>query len=73
MPDKVRPNHYNNLKIKPIDVIEEWELGFSLGNCVKYISRCGRKEGETELDDLKKALWYLQREVDRREKSVANF
>lgn len=59
------PAHYaDGRKYEPIDVIEDWELGFCLGNTVKYISRAGRKNDAVE--DLKKAMWYLQREIERR-------
>jgi len=57
------PAHYggaDNL-YEAIKVIEAWGLGFSLGNCVKYISRAGKKG--SRLEDLQKALWYLQREI----------
>lgn len=59
------PLHYggeDNI-YEAIKVIEAWGLGFSLGNCVKYISRAGRKDDYKT--DLKKAAWYLQREIDR--------
>jgi len=48
-----------------IKVIEAWELGFNLGNVVKYLSRAGKK-GDT-LEDLRKAAWYLNREIQNRE------
>ena len=60
------PSHYNMGKFEAIDVIEDWELGFNLGNTVKYISRAGHKDNI--LQDLKKALWYLDREIKRIEK-----
>ena len=60
------PSHYNMGKYEAIDVIEDWELGFNLGNTVKYISRAGHKDNI--LQDLKKALWYLDREIKRIEK-----
>jgi len=60
------PPHYNEGLIEVIDVIEDWNLGFALGNAVKYIGRAGHKGGYVE--DLKKAMWYLQRELDRAEK-----
>jgi hypothetical protein len=44
-------------------VIDAWELGFSLGNTVKYISRAGKKGKDKELEDLRKALWYLQHHI----------
>ena len=60
------PKHYNMGKYEAIDVIEDWNLGFNLGNTVKYISRAGHKDNI--LQDLKKALWYLDREIKRIEK-----
>ena len=60
------PSHYNMGKYEAIDVIEDWNLGFNLGNTVKYISRAGHKDNI--LQDLKKALWYLDREIKKIEK-----
>lgn len=58
------PAHYaEGRKFEPIDVIEDWGLGFCLGNAVKYISRAGRKEDY--LNDLEKAKWYLEREIKK--------
>jgi hypothetical protein len=54
-----RPTHYTGHGIEPIDAIEDWGLGFALGNAVKYIARAGRKSTTFERDDLRKALWYL--------------
>lgn len=51
-----------------IKVIEAWELGFNLGNTVKYISRAPDKEDY--LRDLKKAAWYLNREIENVEKAA---
>lgn len=57
-----KPSHYaEGRKYEPIDVIEDWGLGMHLGNATKYISRAGRK-GE-ELEDLKKARWYIDRRI----------
>jgi len=42
-----------------IKVIRAWGLGFCLGNTLKYLCRAGKKPGESELKDLKKAAWYL--------------
>jgi len=58
------PSHYNTGKYEVIDVIEDWNLGFNLGNAVKYIGRCGHK-GDA-IEDLEKAAWYLKREIERR-------
>lgn len=53
------PNHYAaGRKYEPIEVINDWGLGFDLGNAVKYISRAGRKGDEVE--DLEKALFYIR-------------
>ena len=60
------PKHYNMGKYEAIEVIEDWGLGFNVGNTVKYISRAGHKDNI--LQDLKKALWYLDREIKRIEK-----
>ena len=59
------PSHYNHGKYEAIDVIEDWGLGFNLGNTIKYISRAGHKDSIVQ--DLKKAMWYLDREIQRLE------
>ena len=61
------PSYYKTGGIEAIDVIEAWNLGFCLGNTVKYISRAGRKSDKV-LEDLQKAAWYLNREIERRKK-----
>lgn len=59
------PSHYaEGRKYEPIDVIEDWELGFNLGNTIKYISRAGRKDKNKEIEDLEKALFYLKRQIE---------
>lgn len=63
------PAHYaQGRKYEPIDVIDDWELNFALGNTIKYISRAGRKYGEISLKDLRKAAWYLNYEIQKQEK-----
>lgn len=59
------PSHYNSGSIEVIDAIEDWELGFSLGNAIKYIARAGKKSQDTYIQDLEKAVWYLNRELQR--------
>jgi hypothetical protein len=61
------PTHYIKGGIEAIDVIYAWELDFWLGNTVKYISRAGSKIKEKELEDLKKARWYLDDKIKRLE------
>ena len=62
------PPHYMLGGVEVIDAIEAWDLGFCLGNAVKYIARAGKKDPAKTLEDLKKARWYLDREVARLEK-----
>lgn len=62
------PPHYTFGRLEVIDVLEDWGLGFHLGNAVKYIARAEHK-GDA-LQDLKKARWYLDREIQRREKAT---
>ena len=63
------PAHYGGEAnpYEAIKVIEAWHLGFSLGNCVKYIARANKKG--SELEDLRKARWYLDREIQRMEQN----
>ena len=57
------PKHYNRGKYEAIDVIEDWQMNFSLGNALKYLSRAGHKDDI--IQDLKKAKWYIDREIQR--------
>ena len=59
-------NHYKNMKIQPVEFITANELGFLEGNVVKYVSRAGVKTHQP-LEDLKKARWYLDREISKYE------
>lgn len=70
-PDPVdNPAHYTNgRKFQPADIIEDWGLSWAAGNCVKYLSRAGRKGDHAKhLEDLRKAVWMAQRELKRIEK-----
>lgn len=62
------PSHYTDGKIEVIDFIEEKSLNFHRGNAVKYIARAGKKDPTKEIEDLKKAEWYIHREIQRLEK-----
>ena len=59
------PSHYGGADnpYEAIKVIEAWDLGFNLGNAVKYMSRAGKKDPMKRLEDLQKARWYLEREI----------
>ena len=77
MSDNVNhPAHYTYGKIETIDYIEDKGLGFNLGNVVKYVSRCGHKKSKgmsanaKAIEDLKKAKFYLEREIAMRERET---
>ena len=57
------PAHYTDGNIEVIDFIEDKKLGFHLGNAVKYISRAGKKDPAKEVEDLQKAVWYINRHI----------
>lgn len=66
--DKVNHPAYYGGKDNPyeaIKVIDAWHLDFCLGNAVKYISRAGKKDPQTEIQDLEKAMWYIQHRIDQ--------
>jgi hypothetical protein len=68
------PDHYRfgkDNQYEAIKVIEAWDLDFHIGNTVKYISRAGKKGTDQELQDLKKALWYLERKIKNLEDNVS--
>ena len=56
------PSHYNQ-GIETIEYIESWSMNFNTGNVIKYVTRAGYKDNQ--LEDLKKAMWYLDREIQR--------
>jgi hypothetical protein len=55
------PTHYNQGQIECIEVIDQLNLGFSLGNALKYIWRCNDKG--KKIEDLRKAVWYIEHEI----------
>ena len=62
------PAHYTEV----IDFIEDKQLGYHLGNAVKYISRAGKKDPEKTAEDLRKAVWYLNRYIEKLEADSLN-
>lgn len=58
------PAHYNSGQIEVLEGIEDWDLGFHLGNSVKYIARAGKKDPAKLIEDLEKAAWYLARKIE---------
>ncbi len=66
MQDQVNhPAHYNAGKIEVIEAIEDWKLNYHRGNAVKYVARAGKKNPDKEVEDLQKAIWYLNRDIER--------
>jgi hypothetical protein len=57
------PDHYQGNKMEVIDIIEDYELGFNLGNTIKYVLRADKKGNKKQ--DLQKAMWYLERELSK--------
>ena len=57
------PAHYERFPVEPINLTEQ--LMFNRGNAVKYLTRAGHKNPATEVEDLRKALWYVEREIMR--------
>lgn len=55
------PKHYQGNTLQAIEVIEDFQLNFHLGNAIKYILRAGKKGDKIE--NLRKATWYLEREI----------
>jgi hypothetical protein len=68
------PTHYggeNNI-YEAIKVIEAWDLDFYTGNAAKYICRAGKKGQDKEIEDLEKALWYLQKKIAKLKAAAVN-
>ena len=66
MSDSVNhPSHYESVVkgVECIDVTEQFN--FNRGNAIKYISRAGHKDKAKEIEDLRKAAWYINREIER--------
>ena len=64
------PSHYTDGKIEVADFIIDKKLNFCLGNAIKYISRAGKKDPTKKIEDLQKAIWYINREITELEKEA---
>ena len=64
------PTHYGgeDNPFEPIKIIEGLNLDFHIGNSLKYMLRAGKKNPEKEVEDLEKAVWYLQRKIKKIQK-----
>jgi hypothetical protein len=60
------PDHYQSQTIEVIDIIDSFSLDFYRGNIVKYVLRSDKKG--REIEDLRKAQWYLTRLIEVKEK-----
>lgn len=65
------PAHYTGGQIEVIDFIDDKQLSYCLGNAVKYISRAGKKDPAKTIEDLQKAVWYLNHEIEKRKREAA--
>ena len=64
MKDNINPKHYKQGKIEVIDFILDQKMNYLEGNIIKYVSRYKQKNG---IEDLKKALWYLNKLIGEKE------
>ena len=59
------PNHYcEGRRYEPWDVIVDWKLDYLTGSAVKYLSRAGRKDSNKEVEDLRKAVAYIEKRIE---------
>lgn len=65
------PSYYNKENMSVIDIIDEYELNFNKGNIIKYVLRSGKKNKDTEIQDLQKAMRYCQMEIERLNKRLS--
>jgi len=61
-----QPLHYKSGGVETLDFIEAKDLNYRLGNVIKYVVRCGKKDGSDPVQDLEKAAFYLNREIAAR-------
>ena len=66
MSDKINPPYYIGTKIQEADFIGEFKLNYFEGNIIKYVVRNRQKNG---IEDLEKAMWYLERLIECTKKS----
>lgn len=71
------PEHYTSGRVEVIDIIEDYTevislLGFCRGNAIKYILRAGKKDKDKVIEDLEKAVWYLNKEIATRKRLESN-
>ena len=57
------PSHYNPGQFEVIKIIRAYDLNFSRGNAIKYLLRAGKKPNQSQIQDLRKAIWYIEDEI----------
>jgi len=67
--DPINPSHYKLGGVEVIDAIDAWGLNFCRGNAVKYLARAGKKDPTKVIEDLRKAVWYIEHEIAELKKS----
>lgn len=65
------PSYYNKENMSVSDIVDEYELNFNKGNIIKYVLRSGKKQADTEIQDLQKAMRYCQMEIERLNKRLS--
>lgn len=68
-PDSINPAHYNQGGIEVFDFIDAYNLDLYVGTAVKYLARAGKKDPAKEIEDIKKAMRYLDRRLENLEKN----
>ena len=56
------PKHYNNIDIECIEAIKHFN--FCIGSAMKYLWRAGLKDRDKHIEDLEKAIWYIEKEIE---------
>ena len=65
-PDPINPTHYTRFPVEPIEILEC--LPYNRASAAKYIIRCEAKgDNKDAITDLRKAIWFIQRELKRLE------
>lgn len=65
------PSYYNKANMSVSDIVDEYDLNFNKGNIIKYVLRSGKKQVDTEIQDLQKAMRYCQMEIERLNKRLS--
>tara|TARA_Y100000401_G_C8281571_1_gene203761 strand:+ start:38 stop:340 length:303 start_codon:yes stop_codon:yes gene_type:complete len=66
------PKHYEQYEVEPVSFIMKNELSFWMGNVIKYVMRAGTKEDTDEIQDLRKAIRYIEMRINQLEGKEPN-